>query len=146
MIISILETIGFLFDLLLFLVCARMLSAQLDIEFITSNYDDIKKVYSIWICMETPKYAQNTITEYSMKQNKIFGDFQGKARYDLLSTVMICLGKEESDRDELIGMLSTLLSEELSAEEKENIIYETYGIETSVEVKEALNNIFFFFC
>ena len=121
--------------------CARMLSAQLDTEFTTRNYDDIKKVYSIWICMETPKYAQNTITEYSIKQSKLFGDFHGKARYDLLSTVMVCLGEEASDRNELIGMLSTLLSEELTAEEKEHLLCNEYGIETSIEVKEALNTM-----
>ena len=32
--------------------CARMLSSQLDTEFTPRNYDDIKKVYSIFICMD----------------------------------------------------------------------------------------------
>ena len=82
--------------------CARMLSAQLDTEFTTKNYDDIKKVYSIWICMETPQNAKNTITEYRIQQNKLFGDFQGKARYDLLSTVMVCLGEKTQNKNGLI--------------------------------------------
>lgn len=53
--------------------CARMLSSQLDTEFTTENYDEIKKVYSIWICMDAPEYAQNTITEYHMTQDKLYG-------------------------------------------------------------------------
>lgn len=121
--------------------CARMLSAQLDTEFITDNYDDIKKVYSIWICMETPGYVQNTITEYNINQKNVVGDFHGKARYDLLSVVMVCLGKSETTENKLLGMLNTLLADELSVEEKENILSQEYGIETSVEVKEVLNTM-----
>lgn len=30
---------------------SRMISSQKDVEFFNDNYDDIKKVYSIWICM-----------------------------------------------------------------------------------------------
>ncbi len=121
--------------------CARMLSAQLDTEFTTDNYDEIKKVYSIWICMETPKYIQNTITEYSIKPNKVIGDFHGKARYDLLSVVMVCLGENEVTGNKLLGMLSTLLADKLSVDEKEKLLSQEYGIETSVKVKEVLNTM-----
>jgi len=116
-------------------------ATQLDTEFITDNYDDIKKVYSIWICMETPGYVQNTITEYNINQKNVVGDFHGKARYDLLSVVMVCLGKSETTENKLLGMLNTLLADELSVEEKENILSQEYGIETSVEVKEVLNTM-----
>ena len=34
--------------------CARELSRQYNTEFSGRNYDDIKKVYSIWICADTP--------------------------------------------------------------------------------------------
>lgn len=121
--------------------CARMLSAQLDTEFTTNNYDDIKKVYSIWICMDVPKYAENTITEYKIEQNKIFGDFRGEARYDLMSVVMICLGKNNrsAQGSQLHRLLAALLSESLTVVEKEKILHEEYGIAASVETKEALN-------
>lgn len=99
--------------------CARMLSAQLDTEFTADNYDDIKKVYSIWICMDVPQYAQNTITEYSIEQKRLFGNFRGKARYDLLATV---------------------LSEEMSVTEKTTILQEEYDIPAQ-EVEEVLNTM-----
>lgn len=35
--------------------CSRMISAQYGTEFTKSHYEDIKKVYSIWICMNPPK-------------------------------------------------------------------------------------------
>lgn len=125
--------------------CARMLSAQLDTEFTAGNYDGIKKVYSIWICMDAPKYAAGTITEYTMEQKKLLGDFRGKARYDLLSVVMICLGNEEEERKEekqeksLHGLLRTLLSERLPADKKMEILNNRYGIRATVEMKEGMN-------
>lgn len=123
--------------------CARMLSAQLDTEFTTGFYDDMKKVYSIWICMDTPKKAENTITEYRMEQKKVFGDFKGEARYDLLSVVMVCLGRDEerAEGSRLHHLLATALSEKISVREKEETLHDLYGIKTSVEMKEGMRQM-----
>ena len=117
---------------------SRMISSQLDKEFTTDNYNDIKKVYSIWICVDTPKYAHHTITEYKIVPEKLWGDFSGKARYDLLSVIMICLGDSNSDRNELIEILNTVLSEKLNVEEKENILTE-YGIQLRTDNDGGVN-------
>lgn len=62
---------------------ARMISSQLETEFHNSDYDNVKKVYSIWICMNVPQYAENTITAYEIKKRNIVGEFpEGKTRYD----------------------------------------------------------------
>lgn len=122
--------------------CARMLSAQLDTEFTADNYDDIKKVYSIWICMDTPGYAQNTITEYSIEQKKVLGQFDGKARYDLLAAIMVCIGKnsETEQNAPLHKLLATVLSEKMSVKEKTDILQREYDIPTQ-EVEEALDTM-----
>lgn len=62
---------------------ARMLSSQKEVEFTGSNYQDIKKVYSIWICTDCPKDMENTITEYSIKQTNVVGDAKDRGGYDL---------------------------------------------------------------
>lgn len=127
--------------------CARMLSAQLDTEFSNSDYDQIKKVYSIWICMDTPKYAANTLTEYTMAKNDLFGNFKGNARYDLLSVVMVCLGDESkiatdnSQKTKLHSLLSTLLSKKLTLEEKEVLLNNEYGIVTQQGLKEEMRDM-----
>ena len=46
---------------------ARLLSSQLDTTFTTDNYDDIQKVYSIWVCMKVPQKAEHTITRACLK-------------------------------------------------------------------------------
>jgi len=123
--------------------CARLLSAQLDTEFVPRNYDDIKKVYSIWICMDVPKYAEYTITRYKINREDLYGHISKEARYDLMEAVMICLGeeKEVAKGNSLHGMLSTLLSQNLTPEEKERILEHEYDIETSVEMKGGIRDM-----
>ena len=56
---------------------------------------------------------------------------------------MICLGKDEDagKGSRLHGMLTTLLSSKLSPAEKEVILEEKYGIETTVEVEGGLERM-----
>ena len=94
-----------------------MLSAQMDTEFTAGNYDDIKKVYSIWICMDCPNYAKNTITRYGITQENALGNFpKDKTRYDLLETVMVCLSEDIASGDGLWlhRLLGILFSTELN--------------------------------
>lgn len=100
--------------------CSRMISEQVYTEFTPDNYDDIKKVYSIWLCMEPPKKYANTITEYSMAEKNIFGEFSGVENYDLLSVLIIrlCTDEDVDCENQLINMLNVLLSTKLKAEQK----------------------------
>lgn len=50
---------------------ARMISAQLGTEFGGSKYDNIKKVYSIWICRNAPDKIGNAILEYSIQKRDL---------------------------------------------------------------------------
>lgn len=116
-----------------------MLSAQLDQEFSADNYDNIKKVYSIWICMDTNRKSMNTITSYRIDQHRLYGDFSGKARYDLMDVVMICLGGDKTGtqlsddgRPKLLCLLDTLLTNKKSPEEKEQVLTDDFNIKPTV--------------
>lgn len=78
---------------------ARMISAQLKTEFDDDNYDDIKKVYSIWLCLNAPNKEANTIVEYRMEPKVLYGLVGTRHRYDLISVVMVGLN-EKSWRQE----------------------------------------------
>lgn len=121
--------------------CARMLSSQLDKEFSNSNYNDIKKVYSIWICKNVPKYARHTITEYKITPHNLCGDFNQKVRYDLLSVIMIRLGESDNDntKNPLINLLDTILSEKLNVTEKQEILENEYAICRNFDNNGGLN-------
>ena len=124
---------------------ARLISSQKNREFTGSNYDDIKKVYSIWICLNVPKYAQNTVTEYKIHQDKLYGDYRGRARYDLMSVVMICLGEPEDNMgsedtyQKLLRLLSVLASHRMEPEDKLQVLEEEYHIATTSRLEEGVN-------
>jgi len=115
-----------------------------DILFHAFTYDQIKKVYSIWICMDVPKYAANTLTEYRIDKHNHVGNFNGRVRYDLLSVVMVCLGGEQVQVDDnsqsmkLHGLLSTILSGKLTVEEKERKLNNEYGIVAKRDMKKEM--------
>jgi len=123
--------------------CTRMVAAQKETEFKGSDYDSIKKVYSIWISMENPPYARHTITSYRMSEHPLYGSLPKKKRYDLLELVLVCLGTPEAENkgNELHGLLDTLFSPELAPQEKETILYNDYHIETTVELEGGLREM-----
>lgn len=53
--------------------CSRMISSQYGSEFTETHYENIKKVYSIWICSNPPKKRENTITRYFIQEEDLVG-------------------------------------------------------------------------
>lgn len=123
--------------------CARMLSAQYGTEFTAQNYDGLKKVYSIWLCMDVPKTAEYTITNFCMGKKAVHGSYAARARYDLLEVVLLCLGEPEEEANGLPvhRLLNVLLSERLRPEEKKRIIREEFGIATTVELEGGIERM-----
>jgi len=123
--------------------CARMLSEQLDKEFTTDNYDDMRKVYSIFICMEAPEKDANTITECSIEQKELYGEFSGEEKCDYLSVIIIRLSKKDNGdkNNELIEMLTVLLSEEIDAETKKRELETKHGMIMTRETEGGIQNM-----
>ena len=120
--------------------CGRMLSAQLGTEFKAKDYDNLKKVYSIWICMNAPKYIGNAISEYSVKKNDIIPGIPDNPKaYDKISVVQICLNNKADTHNQLLGMLNTLLSPDISVAEKKKQLSEDYHINTENKLEKELN-------
>ncbi len=109
--------------------CSRMISAQYGTEFKNSHYENIKKVYSIWICMNPPKNRENSITRYYIAEENLAGSVkERKADYDLMAAVMICLGKEGDSGTDLLKLLNVLLSTETCSQDKCQILEEDFHI------------------
>ena len=115
---------------------SREISSQKNREFVNSNYNDIKKVYSIWICMNMPEDNMNHI---HLINDTIIGNQIWKGREDLVNIVMVGLAKEISAKEEkyeLHRLLGTLLSETLKEEEKLDILKNEYHIPMKKSIKE----------
>ncbi len=55
----------------------RQISAQYGSEFENAEYENIKKVYSIWICFNPPVMRHNTITMYRITEEPIVRTHRG---------------------------------------------------------------------
>ncbi len=111
--------------------CSRMISSQYGREFIGSHYENIKKVYSIWICMNPPKNRGNAITRYRLVEEHLAGKAVDPVRnYDLLSIIMLCLGGPDGENySGILRMLDVLLGSDASEAEKRKILQDDYDIQ-----------------
>ena len=109
---------------------ARMLSGQLDKEFKIPHYNDLKKVYSIWICMNSPQYFANSMAEYRMEKHDLIGTIPAlQADYDKISVILICLNsKTLAAEPGLLHLLGTLLFPKISLEKKKEVLDSDYSI------------------
>ncbi len=120
--------------------CSRMISAQYGTEFTNSHYENIKKVYSIWICMNPPKSRENSITRYYIAEENLAGSVkERKADYDLMAAVMICLGKEEDSGTDLLKLLNVLLSTETGSQDKCQILEEDFHIRMTLALESEVS-------
>lgn len=107
---------------------SRLISSQKERDFVNSNFDDMKRVYSIWVCMNMDENSMNHI---HLTNDQVLGNCEWKGKLDLINIVMIGLAKELPPHDEnyeLHRLLGALLSKELTIDEKLNIIGTEYDI------------------
>ena len=128
---------------------ARLLSAQLNTEFTnngsdSAQYDNMKKVYSIWICMDCPEDKKESIVSYSLKPEILY---QGNNRlnidytYDYVSVVVVHLsGNPECSQNQLIGMLDTLLSK-MDVKTKKQKLQEEFQLPITVKIDQEVSDM-----
>ena len=107
---------------------SRLVSSQKERDFENSRYDDIKRVYSIWVCMNMD---ENTMSHIHLTKEDVIGSYEWKGNLDLINIVMIGLARELPEHDEtyeLHRLLGALLSRELTIDEKLDIIGNEYDI------------------
>lgn len=121
--------------------CGRMISAQYGMEFVESHYEDIKKVYSIWICLNPPKNRENSITRYAIGEENLVGNVkEKKANYDLMVAIMICLGGAgDKDYTGVLKLLDVLLSTKTNPAEKCRILEDDFHIEMTQTLESEVS-------
>ena len=120
---------------------SRMISAQYGTEFDASHYEKIKKVYSIWICMNPPQKNKNCITRYSIKEEHVVGEAKApKQYYDLMTVIMIYLGDDRSSQ-RVLKLLEVLLSETAAADEKKQILQEDFEIKMTHNLESEVSGM-----
>ena len=108
-----------------------------------SHYEKIKKVYSIWVCANPPKYRENTINRYFIQEENLVGDVvEAKENYDLFTAVIICLGHSGDDKYAgILKLLDVLLSSETEPEEKKKILQDDFHIKMTKTLESEVQTM-----
>lgn len=88
---------------------ARLINRQKGEIFNKSNYDDIKKVYSIWICLNPKTEQKDAINLYTFNEINIKGNYHTKIDYHLIYIIMLYVGDNyNNDSKGLLQMLNLI--------------------------------------
>ena len=114
-----------------------MLSHQYGREFVNSEYENIKKVISIWVLTNPYAEVRNTITRVHLVQTNLVGTVpELKQYYDTDEVVLVCLGGEKDDNySGLLKMLDVLFSESVSIDTKKQVLEIEYDIKMNEELQ-----------
>ena len=118
---------------------SRLVSSQKERDFVNQNYNDIKRVFSIWVCMNMD---ENSMDYIHLTDDKRLGSYPWKGGLDLLNIILIGIANELPEHDEkyeLHRLLSTLLSMELTVDEKLGIIRTEYSIPVDDKLRKDMS-------
>ena len=115
---------------------SRMISSQKNVEFIHSNYDDIKPVYSIWICMDA-REQNDSIIDISLHSDIRYGHPKQNFHFDRMHGVILnirpSISKEVSQHP-LLAMLEILFSR-IPTSEKKHILEKNYDLKMTTTIE-----------
>ena len=115
---------------------SRLVSSQKERDFVNTNYNDIKQVFSIWICMNM---EYNSLSHIHLAKDEMLRPYDWKGNIDLLNIVLVGITNNIPEHDENYEMhrlIGALLSTELKEQEKLDIIEHEYNIPISNELRE----------
>ncbi len=120
---------------------SRLVSSQKERDFTGSHYDDLKRVYSIWICMNMDECVWDYI---HLKRDVIMAKHDWKGKLDLLNIVLLGIPNElpeQGEEYELHRLLSTMFSVDLTSKERLNILENEYGIDVKPDFRKELDTM-----
>ena len=120
---------------------SRMISSQKGRDFVKSNYNDIKRVYSIWICMNVDEHSMSHI---HLTRDDIIGSHNWKGDINLLNIVLVGLAEdlpEKTEKYELHRLLGALLSSKLNVDEKLDIIGNEFRIPLETDIRKDVSEM-----
>lgn len=90
-----------------------LISSQYDVDFDKSHYEKIRKVYSIWLCMDPPS-DESGITQYRVQENLKYGMIGEEEKHynlaqseegmvDIMCNLSVGIAKAGVDKGYLLG-------------------------------------------
>lgn len=118
-----------------------MISSQKEKEFHNDYYNGLKKVYSIWICMDVQNYRADSIQHYHLVEDIVHGNFSDDTKnYDLISIIILNLGKNKTSHV-LLNLLHLIFMDLKPSAEKEIILRNDYDLKITNNMREEMNKM-----
>ena len=108
------------------------------------NYDELKKVYSIWLFPNSPQRLANSVYCYALSESLCEGRVESLSKrredYDLLELKAIYLNQaHEPEEGTMLYLLHTLFSSSLSPERRAEILKRDYSIVFNQEERKMFD-------
>jgi hypothetical protein len=119
-----------------------MISAQKEVEFAKSDYDNLKPVRSIWICMDAGD-NEDSINRIRFVQDTVFGKDIEFSNINKVQGIIIRLRSNidaMESKNALIAMLEELLKNE-PVDIKKQRLSEDFGLKMSIDIERRLGDM-----
>lgn len=123
----------------------RLISAQKQREFEHMKFDDMVKVYSIWI---VANMENNSVNHIHLVQDTLYGKYRWTGGTDLVNIVIAGItgqpeeaaesSPEETDGRDLCRMLNTLFAVKLNNRERFRMLSDDFGIDIDKGLREEV--------
>lgn len=123
---------------------SRLISSQKERDFLKSNYGDMLRVYSIWICFNLDENCMNRLR---LNNEPLMGNHVWEGDINLLNIVLVGLNKDltsetltktESDLHYLLG---TIFSDKMLPEQKIKLLKKRSGMPDGNSIREELEDM-----
>lgn len=115
---------------------SRLVSSQKERDFEKSRYDDIRSVYSVWLCMNM---KENSLSHVHLVQVRHLGSRDWPGKLDLMNVILIGVTEKLPEKEsgyELHRLIGALFSPELTVNEKLDIMETEYHIPMEDRVRK----------
>ena len=105
------------------------------------TYKELKPFVSIWLILNGTLKDQNSIRIYSPKEQWVYGNQGRKILNSKMKAILVYLGKEIDEENQLLALFETLFSMELSYEEKIKKLNEIDSGFLDEEIEKEVNTM-----
>ena len=123
---------------------ARLISSQKKRNFDHSNYGDMVRTYSIWICFNMD---ENCLNRLHLTDTPLLGSHKWDGDLDLMNIFLVGLNKDLSEEalkttdSNLHYMLGTIFSNDLSPNDKVRLLNEREDMPTGTHIRKELDTM-----
>lgn len=120
---------------------ARAISKQLGTLTKQTNYSNLEKVYSIWICDKVgSKKLQNTVTSYKIKREDLVGTCtEPEGFHDLMTIIIIRLGTD-TEKDKIFDYIDSVFRADIARMKRYSDVEWTEELETEANTMMTMED------